>query len=257
MKLLPLALLLLSACAATGGGSAPLRVASDLDNKPFAFVDEEGEAAGRDVQMMQAVAQRMGREIEWVPMPYEELLPAAREGKVDVVCATLGVTPERAREVDFSRPYFRTELVAVTLAGPAAPTCIADLSGRSVAAGAGTTSARAVSMRAPAAHLVTGSKTGSTAGDRLLSGEVVAVVMDGPAAEALIARSGGKLARLPESFGPEDYALVLPRGSALRERLDAALADCERDGTLARLDEEHGVRQVHGAPEARPPAPRR
>jgi ABC-type amino acid transport substrate-binding protein len=238
---------LLPACAATGG--APLRVASDLDNKPFAYVDERGEAAGRDVQMMQELAHRVGRTIEWVPLPFEELLPAVREGRVDVVCATLGVTPERARDVDFSRPYFRTELVAVTRAGPSAPASIADLSGRAVAAGEGTTSERAVSLRAPAAHLLTGSKTGSTACDRLLAGEIVAAVMDGPAAEALIAGSGGALARLRESFGPEDYALALPRGSALRERLDAALADCERDGTLARLDEAFGLRQAGVAPQ--------
>jgi polar amino acid transport system substrate-binding protein len=243
-----LALVLLPACAATGGGAAPLRVASDLDNKPFAFVDENGEAAGRDVKMMEELAHRMGRQVEWVPMPFEELMPAVRGGQVDIVCATLGVTPERSREMDFTQPYFRTELVAVTLAGPGAPASIADLSGRAVAAGAGTTSERAVSMRAPAAHLVTGSKTGSTAGQRLLAGEVVAVVMDGPAAEAIIAASGGKLARLPESFGPEDYALALPRGSALREHLDGALAACERDGTITRLDEAFGVHQARGTP---------
>lgn len=247
MKLLAvLALALLPACASTGGGAAPLRVASDLDNKPFAFVDENGEAAGRDVRMMEELAHRIGREVEWVPMPFEELMPAVSAGKVDAVCATLGVTPERSREMDFSRPYFRTELVAVTLAGPDAPKSIADLSGRAVAAGVGTTSARAVSMRAPAAHLVTGNKSGATSADRLLAGEVVAVVMDGPAAEALIARSGGKLSRLPESFGPEDYALALPRGSALRESLDGALSACERDGTIAKLDEAFGLRQLRG-----------
>lgn len=249
MKRLLVALLsaaLLPACASTGG-TAPLRVASDLSNKPFAYVDVRGEAAGRDVEMMKALAQRIGRPIEWVPMPFEELLPAVRDGRVDVVCATLGVTPERARDVDFTRPYFRTELLAVTRAGPAAPGSIADLSGRNVAAGEGTTSERAVTLRAPAAHLVTGSETGATARDRLMAGEVVAVVMDGPAAEALIASSGGALARLPESFGPENYALVLPRGSPLRDSLDRALESMERDGTMAHLDEAHALRQIGAA----------
>jgi ABC-type amino acid transport substrate-binding protein len=234
---------LLPACAATGG-TAPLRVASDLDNKPFAYVDDRGEAAGRDVEMMRDLARRLGRPLEWVPMPFEELLPAVRDGQVDAVCATVGMTPERAREVDFTQPYFRTELLAVTRAGPGAPGSIADLSGRSVAASAGTTSERAVRLRAPAAHLVTTGEDGPTARDLLLSGQVVAVVMDGPAAEALIAASAGALARLPESFGPEAYALVLPRGSPLRDSLDRALDDLERDGTAAHLDAAHALHQI-------------
>ena len=97
----------------------------------------------------------------WTRQPFETLLPAAEAGEVDVVCATLGVTPERQRMVAFSIPYFRTELACVTLAAPGAPRTLAELAGRRVGAGAGTTSARALALRAPQATAVLENKAGS------------------------------------------------------------------------------------------------
>jgi len=235
--------LALAACAAPPA-APPLRVASDLDNRPFAWVDDGGTPHGRDVEMMQAVAAQLGRELVWSRQPFDTLLPAAQAGDVDVVCATLGVTPEREQLIDFSVPYFHTELACVTLAAPGAPRTLAELAGRRVGAGAGTTSARALALRVPQATAVLENKAGLPALERLQSGTVDALVMDGPAADTLVASAPGVLVRMPESFGPEDYALVLPPGSALREAVDEALRALERDGTLARLDAAHGLRQA-------------
>jgi ABC-type amino acid transport substrate-binding protein len=250
MRLAALLLAALAAgCASTGGGE-PLRVASDLDNKPFAWVDEAGTPRGRDVEMMEALGARLGRPIEWVRQPFDTLLPAAQAGAVDIVCATLGVTPEREKLIDFSRPYFRTELACVTLDAPDAPRNVLELAGRYVGAGAGTTSERALLQRAPWALPVLENKAGLPALERLQSGAVEALVMDGPAADALVAASGGALVRLPQNLGHEDYALVLPPGSPLRETVDRALLALERDGTLARLDAAHGLHQVAARPGA-------
>jgi len=241
------ALLLLSGCAAAPREPAPLLVASDLDNRPFAWLDASGRAQGRDVEMMQALAGRLGRPLVWVQMPFDELLAAAQRGGVDAVCATLGITAERERLVDFSRPYFRTELACVTLARPGAPQGVADLAGRRVGAGLGTTSERALALRAPAARAVLENKAGLPALQRLRSGDVDALVMDGPAADALVASAPGELRRLPEDLGAELYALALPQGSALLADLNRALLELEQDGTLARLDAAHGLRPSAGS----------
>ena len=52
---------LLPACTSLAAPTPPLRVASDLDNRPFAWVDDAGTPHGRDVEMIQAVAERPGR----------------------------------------------------------------------------------------------------------------------------------------------------------------------------------------------------
>ena len=237
--------LLSGACAApsatSDGAPEPIAVASDLDNAPFAYVDAQGRPAGRDVEMMAELARRAGLELRWRRRPFEELLPAAESGAVDVVCATLGVTPGRAERVAFTRPYFRTRIVAVARAGPGEPGALAQLAGRAVAAGRGTTSERAVRRALPTARLVAEDK-GRSSEERLLAGEVDAAVMDGPAAAALVARSGGGLVLLEPALAGEDYALALPRDRReLLRRLDRALAELEREGWLAELDARHGL----------------
>lgn len=232
MRVLAPLLLLLVACGDTST-SAPapvpalpaLVVASDLDNLPFAGVDESGRAIGRDVDMMKQLAAGLGREVEWRRMPFDQLLPAVERGEVDVVCATLGITAERAQRVLFSEPYLDTSITVVVRTGAGEPTELADLDGRPVAAAAGTTSQEAVLRDLPRARAVLENKQQLATAERLYAGEVDGAVMDAPAAEALVAASAGRLMRLEPDLARERYALALPPGrSELKRQLDRQLA---------------------------------
>ena len=243
--------LALAGCAAAPAGDpapVPLRIASDLDNPPFAWVDGDGIARGRDVEMMDELSRRIGRPLAWVRMPFDELLTSVARGHVDGACATLGITPERAESVDFTRPYFATELAVVVRRGPGEPASFADLAGRRVGAGTGTTAERAVRRRLPGATPVAESKSGLQGVARLASREVDALVMDAPAADALVARAPGALARLPGGLDTEDYAIALPKGrDALRSALDAALQAVTREGLRARWNARHGLHEASPA----------
>ena len=233
---------------AAGGGPPPLVVASDLDNMPFAGVDEDGRPVGRDVEMMEAVAAAMGRTVRWHRAPFETLLPAAQGGFADVVCATLGVTEERAEKVAFSRPYFETVVTVVVRAGAGEPRGWDDLDGLRVAAGKGTTSEDAVRAKLPRAVLVTEAKEGLTSAERLLLGDVDGIAMDGPAADALVVGSGGALATLHTPLARERYALALPKDRAdLLAAVDAALQQFERSGQMDRWNGKWGLRPVESA----------
>ena len=231
--------------AGADAGPPPLVVASDLDNMPFAGVDGLGRAVGRDVEMMEALARELGREIRWHRAPFETLLPSAQAGFPDVVCATLGVTAERAQKVAFSRPYFETVITVVVRSGAGEPRGWDDLDGLSVAAGAGTTAERAVRAKLPRASLVTEQKSDLGAAERLLLGEVDGIAMDGPAADALVADSGGALTTLVTPLASERYALALPRDRAdLLAQLDALLERFEAEGRLRRWNGKWGLRPV-------------
>lgn len=220
----------------------PLVVASDLDNLPFAGLDGIGLAVGRDVEMMEAVALELGHRVDWRRMPFDQLLPTVEVGEVSVVCATLGITPERSERVLFSRPYFRTSIVALVRKGDGEPRNLKDLVGRPVAAGKGTTSERAVRRHLPSARGVFENKTGLSSAERLASGAVDAVVMDGPAAAALAGASKGSLMVLDQPLDEELYALALPPDATeLKSRIDAVLEYLEETGQLADLDSEYGL----------------
>ena len=241
-SLLVLGLAACSADAPKGVASIPLTVASDLDNLPFAGVDASGRAVGRDVEMMEEIALELGLWVDWRRVPFDRLLPALEAGEVPVVCATLGITPERAERVLFSRPYYRTAIVALVRAGDGEPRSLADLADRPVAAGAGTTSERAVRNRLPQARGVFENKTGLSSPERLTSGEVDAVIMDGPAAAALAEASEGRLTVLAEALAEELYALALhPEADELKRRIDRVLARFEASGRLDALNAAHGL----------------
>jgi polar amino acid transport system substrate-binding protein len=188
--------------------------------------------------MMKELGEALGRRIEWWRMPFEHLLPAVEAGDVDVVCATIGVTPERAERMAFTRPYYRTTIAVVVRAGPGEPTELADLAGRRVAAGTGTTSERAVRAHLPDAIGVFATERELPTSERLLAREIDAAAMDGPAAAALVAASEGRLARLAEPLDEELYALAVPlRRKSLLRALDRALERIDLDA----LDARHGL----------------
>lgn len=234
-------LVVLAGCSST----KPIVVGSDLDNAPFAYLDKDGNAAGRDVDMMIAIAHMLDRELIWRRVEFDQLLMQAESGGVDVVCATLGVSPERSQRVDFSRPYFRTELVVLVREDPAAPRSLYDLKGRRVAAAPGTTSQRAVTLLLSESTGVFEPDAERTSVERLQAGEVDAIVMDGPAAAAAIAAQPGTLRRIPGLFTPEDYALALPKSNgALRAQIDECLRTLQNGGMLAKWNGKYGLKEI-------------
>jgi len=237
---LPVALLvaLVAACAPPPFiAGTPLRVASDIDNPPFAALAADGTPVGREVEMMEQVGRALGRPIEWVRMPFDELVSALEVGDADVLCATFGVTPERAHRVAFTQPYFGTSIAIVCRAGANEPRSRGDLAGKRVAAALGTTSERAVRQRLPGAIGVFENKAELPTDERLLTGAVDAAVMDGPAADALVEANSGRLVRLDDTLGAEFYALAVhPERDDLLVELNAALKAMDGSGAMSALN---------------------
>ena len=194
--------------------------------------------------MMQLLGALLGRPLEWRRMPFDQLLDAVARGEVDVVCATLGITAERAQRVTFTMPYFETTIAVVVRAGDGEPDSLAALAGRRGAAATGTTSQSAVQRLLPAAVGVFETPQQRTTAERLMSGDIDAAVMDGPAADALVAANPGRARRLDQDLGAESYALALPRSataSTLKGRLDKGLRHLRASGQLSHLDAAHGL----------------
>lgn len=107
---LPLVVAIFTACGDEGGGSVHearslgLRVGFAIE-PPYAFVDSAGEARGEAPQVLGHAARELEiGELQWFPLPFHDLIPALLTGRVDVVASGLFVTPERSRQVRFSRP---------------------------------------------------------------------------------------------------------------------------------------------------------
>mgnify|MGYP002630947354 CR=1 FL=1 len=240
--LLLLSLLFLS-CASTPEKTAVRwRVGADLANPPFAWVEEDGEVRGRDVEMAQALAKDMGVELVWVRMDFDRLLDSLAAGEIDSVIATLGSTPERATRVLLSMPYYSTSLRALVRVGEKEPKSLDELAGRPVSAGLGTTSELALRARLPQAIVAKPSEKGTTSIERLLAGEVDALVMDGPDALDYAREQPEELAVLQTALAQENYVVAIrPDAQDWLLRINSALARMHAAGKLKELDRKFGL----------------
>ncbi|MGH3360677.1 MAG: substrate-binding periplasmic protein [Nocardioidaceae bacterium] len=116
----------------------PLRlVCADLDAPPlFSLIGPDGSRDGYEPAVGRLMAERMGRELVWVPRPWAEMIPAVRAGEADGLLCGQGISPQRLQQVDFTRPYAIFDESVLVRAGDGV-TSAEQLAGRRVAAIAG------------------------------------------------------------------------------------------------------------------------
>ena len=89
-----------------------LVMATNAEFPPYEYMDG-GNITGFDVDMMNAVCDKLGYELQIDDMAFESIIPAVQSGKADVGVAGLSVTPDREKNVRFSDPYTVTHLVVM------------------------------------------------------------------------------------------------------------------------------------------------
>ncbi len=79
-------------------------VVSDI-GLPFATKNGDN-WKGFDIELASRFAAWMGKKPVWIDMPFGSLLPAMVSGKIDVITASMMITAERSKQIDFSNPYY-------------------------------------------------------------------------------------------------------------------------------------------------------
>ena len=120
-----------------------LRVATEPYFPPQEFIDPEltGQErfAGSDMQMARRIAQRMGVELEIVPMEFSQVLDAVADGSCDLAISALSFTPGRAATVTMSKGYYYSDqgtggALLIRVEDADAITRVEDLAGRDIVA---------------------------------------------------------------------------------------------------------------------------
>jgi polar amino acid transport system substrate-binding protein len=97
-----------------------IKVGTSADYPPFESVDSNGNKVGFDIDLMTEIAKRLGVKLEWVDMPFDSLIAAVQEGKIDASISAFNYTEERAQKIDFTDAYYTSEdafLVADSFTG--------------------------------------------------------------------------------------------------------------------------------------------
>lgn len=86
-----------------------IKVGTSADYPPFESVDATGNKVGFDIDLMAEIAKRLGVKLEWVDMPFDSLIAAVQEGKIDVSISAFNYSEERDQTIDFSDAYYTSE----------------------------------------------------------------------------------------------------------------------------------------------------
>jgi polar amino acid transport system substrate-binding protein len=86
-----------------------MKVGTSADYPPFESVDASGNKVGFDIELMTEIAKRLDVKLEWVDMPFDSLIAAVQEGKIDASISAFNYSEERDQTIDFSDAYFTSE----------------------------------------------------------------------------------------------------------------------------------------------------
>lgn len=106
-----LALCLMLACHLASAAD-PLRVGMSADYPPLHF-KQDGQYMGIEVDNATAIGKILSRRVEIVELPFEELVPALQQGRVDVLMSGLSVTAQRSRQMLFTESYLQIGQMAI------------------------------------------------------------------------------------------------------------------------------------------------
>lgn len=202
---------------------------------PYEMTADDGSFEGIDVEVAEAIADKLGLELQIDDMDFDAALLAAQNGKSDMVMAGVTVTEERQTVMDFSNTY-ATGIQVVIVPEDSAIASIEDMTGKMIGVQRGTTGdlycSASVEDGGFGEENVTPYDNGLTAVQALQNGQVDCVVIDNaPAQEFVKANPGLKI--LDTEYANEDYAIGVAKGNTqLLDAINGALEELEADGTL-------------------------
>lgn len=222
--------------AGGGNGGETLTVGSDVPYPPFEeFGKSKTEFTGFDVELVEAVADKIGRKAEFIDTSFDTIFRDLAQGKFDMVASATTITPEREKTVDFSDPYYLAEQAILVKEGSDVKT-VEDLKGLTVGVQQGTTGEEFVEEEAEAGE-VRSFPEGPDLITPLQGGTIEAAVLDIPVAENLADSQAGFEVSGEIKTG-EEYGLVVPQGETdLLNEINEALQEIKDDGTLNELYE--------------------
>ena len=222
--------------ADTSAASGKLTMATEATFPPYEYYDGDA-IVGIDVEVAQAIAAKLGMELEVTDIAFDSIVPGVQTGKYDMGMAGMTVTDERKEQVNFSDSY-ATGVQVVIVKDDSPITSVDDLfaDGANTVVGtqAGTTGFIYATSDIEDAGLGTVKSFGKTtdAVEALKNGQVDCVILDNEPAKALVAANEG-LHILDTEYAVEDYAIAIAKDNTdLLDKVNTALAELKDDGTL-------------------------
>jgi lysine-arginine-ornithine-binding protein len=231
--------LLAAVAMAQSPGANKVRIGVEGSYPPFSMVTPDGSLAGFDIDMAQALCAHMATPCELVQQEWDGMIPALKVRKFDAIVASMTITDERKKVVDFTDPYYDVPSRWIAPVGGVTATDPAALKGKRII----------VLRNSPRARYVL---------EHYKDSDVLQTESEPDVYRELLARrgdialgssvvSGEAFLKKPEGQGFHQVGPMVPLGegvgiavrkddTALRDRFNSALKAMKADGTYAKLE---------------------
>jgi len=253
-KLAGLAVAGLLALAVTSVNADALRVGVEGAYPPFSWKEADGTLKGFDIDFAHEVCKRLDRECVLVEQEWDGMIPALLARKFDTIIASMSITEERKKKVDFTVKYYNTPAKLVAKKNPGFEGTAAGLDGKRLGVQRATTHQCSAEKLYPGAELVLYATQDEVWQD-LGSGR-----LDAQLSDSLQAYEGFLVLDVGQDFDFLGDALddvecqgvgagfaVRKEDSALRDALSKAIQDIRADGTYKAMNDKYFAVDIYGA----------
>ena len=246
------------AAAAIAAGTAaladPVKVGIAAEPyPPFASPDASGNWVGWEVDIINAVCKAAEMECAITPVAWEGIIPSLTGGQIDAIMASMSITEERMKVIDFSDKYYNTPTVVVAAKGLGITPTPEGLAGKTLGVQVSTIHEAYAKAHFPDAELKTYQTTDEGFQD-LAAGRIDASQADSIAIDAFMATDAGKACCEVAGAVADDPAILgagvgvgLRKGDeALKEKFNAGIKKILEDGTYDAIGKNYFASSIYG-----------
>ena len=243
-----------SAAAAMGACPAKVVISTEGAYPPFNYIDNQGKLQGFDIDIAKALCKEMGSECTLKTQDWAGIIPGLLAKKYDAIVASMSITPERAKKVDFTHKYYQTPARFIAAKDMKVEITKAGLKGKTVGVQRATVSENFLrDAFGDVVQVKTYDKQDQATLD-LVSGRVDLVVADAvELQENFLKTDAGKNFEFkgpgfsdPKWFGEGVGIAVRPGDDTLRQCFNKAIDAIRANGTYKRLSMDRFGMDIYG-----------
>jgi ABC-type amino acid transport substrate-binding protein len=227
-------LLVISLAFPACSSSSKIRIATDATWPPFEYVDDSNKIVGFDIDLMNAIAEKEGLDIEFVNVAFDPLLAGMGSGTYDAAISSITIKPERAANMLFSDPYYVAGQMIVVKKDNTSITGESSLKGKKLGAQLGTTG-ESYAKEVSGATVKSYNQIGLAIQD-LLNGQTDAVICDTPIANGFVGKNSANLKTVGTPLTEENYGIAVAKGQEdLLKKINDGLKKVKDEGLIDQL----------------------
>ena len=213
----------------------------DTTYPPNEYYAEDGVTlTGMDIELGEAIAERLGLTTEWVSAPFDAIIPSLQSVKYESGISSFTINNERLAVVDFVSYYQAGTMWAAATGSSITPDTAC---GKNIAVQKGTVQAQDIADRSTAcedageaAITVNIYQSQQEAAASVINGKNEAMLADSDIVTYAVLQSEGKLEVVGELYGVFPYGIAVPKGlPGMADAIKAAIEEIIADGTYAEI----------------------